>query len=60
MLQQLGPLEEVVDHYRQLGILATVDGTQQIEDVAAGLLAALRSPAAGSPAADSPTSAAGR
>jgi adenylate kinase len=65
MLQQLVPLEEVVDHYRRLGILATVDGTQQIEDVAADLLAALSSPtpgspAPGSPAADSPTPAAGR
>ena len=46
MLQQLGPLEEVVDHYRRLGILATVDGTQGIEDIAADLLAALASPAA--------------
>jgi adenylate kinase len=65
MLQQLVPLEEVVDHYRRLGILATVDGTQQIEDVAADLLAALGSPTPGSPApdspaADSPTPAAGR
>jgi len=55
MLQQLGPLEEVVDHYRRLGILATVDGTRSIDRVAADLLAALSSPAEGSP-----TQAAGR
>jgi adenylate kinase len=60
MLQQLVPLEEVVDHYRRLGILATVDGTQPIEDIAGDLLAALGSPAADGPTADSPTSAAGR
>jgi adenylate kinase len=41
MVQQLGPLEEVVDHYRALGNLATVDGTQSIEGVADDLFAAL-------------------
>lgn len=41
MLQQLGPLEEVVDHYRTPGKLVTVDGTQSIERVAADLHAAL-------------------
>jgi adenylate kinase len=45
MMQQLEPLDEVVDHYRSHGILATIDGTQSIERVAADLLAALRSPA---------------
>lgn len=50
MVQQLGPLEDVVDHYRSLGNLATVDGTQSIEGVAGDLLTALRAeapPAAG-------------
>ena len=59
MLQQLGPLEEVVDHYRRLGILTAVDGTQVIDKVAASLLAALGNPATGSPAAGSPTLGAG-
>jgi adenylate kinase len=49
MLQQLGPLNEVADHYRERGILSTVDGTQSIDGVAADLLAAVGSaaPAAG-------------
>lgn len=41
MAQQLGPLEDVVDHYRARGRLSTVDGTQSIERVAADLHAAL-------------------
>jgi adenylate kinase len=41
MLQQLGPLEEVVEHYRTPGKLVTVDGTQSIDRVAADLHAAL-------------------
>ena len=41
MVQQLGPLEDVVDHYRALGNLATVDGTQSIVAVAHDLFAAL-------------------
>ena len=41
MVQQLAPLGEVVDHYREGGILHGVDGTRSIEDVTAGLLAAL-------------------
>jgi Adenylate kinase and related kinases len=45
MLQQLGPLDEVADHYRQAGILRAIDGTQSIEQVAAHLLAALTEPA---------------
>lgn len=55
MLQQLAPLEEVVDHYRQRGILTVVDGTQSIDRVAADLLAALSSPAGDSRAVDSGT-----
>jgi adenylate kinase len=49
MAQQLGPLEDVLDHYRELGTLATVDGTQSIERVAADLHAALGT---GAPAGD--------
>lgn len=45
MLRQLAPLAEVVDHYRGRGILATVDGTQSIEGVAADLTAAVGMPA---------------
>lgn len=41
MIQQLAPLEEVVDHYRRRGILSVVDGTQSIDRVAADLAAAL-------------------
>jgi adenylate kinase len=40
MLQQLGPLEDVADHYRGLGVLVPVDGTRPIDDVAAALHAA--------------------
>jgi adenylate kinase len=45
MLQQLAPLEDVVDHYRRRGILSTVDGTQRIEQVFADLVRALEVPA---------------
>jgi adenylate kinase len=41
MVQQLAPLDEVVDHYRRGGVLAVVDGTRPIEQVTAGLLEAL-------------------
>lgn len=40
MTQQLGPLREVVDHYRSAGVLGTVDGTQPIEDVTSAILGA--------------------
>ena len=50
MVQQLGPLEDVVDHYRGLGNFATVNGTQSIERVADDLFAALGAEA--SPATD--------
>jgi adenylate kinase family enzyme len=33
MAQQVGPLLEVVEHYRTGGVLHTVDGTQPIEAV---------------------------
>jgi adenylate kinase len=39
--QQLGALDEVVGHYRRLGALKTVDGTQPIERVSVDLLAAI-------------------
>jgi adenylate kinase len=39
--QQLGALEQVVGHYRRLGVVKTVDGTQSIEGVSDDLLAAI-------------------
>lgn len=41
MAQQLEPLEAVTDHYRAGGVLATVDGRQDIDRVTAALLEAL-------------------
>jgi adenylate kinase len=41
MEQQLGPLNEVADYYRDRGILTPVDGLRPIEDVTAALLEAL-------------------
>jgi adenylate kinase len=40
MAQQLPPLEEVVRHYREAGILSTIDGRAPIARVTADLLAA--------------------
>ena len=40
MAQQIPPLNEVVEHYRNTGVLRTVDGLQSIELVTAALLAA--------------------
>ncbi|HXG25760.1 MAG TPA: nucleoside monophosphate kinase [Candidatus Binatia bacterium] len=45
MEQQLGPLNEVADHYRRRGLLTTIDGTFSIGAVAAALLTAVREPA---------------
>jgi adenylate kinase len=45
MVQQLGPLAEVADHYRSRGVLTAIDGTQSIERVAADLVSALGLPA---------------
>ena len=45
MEQQLGPLHEVADYYRDRGILSPVDGLRPIEDVTASLLEALGRPA---------------
>ncbi len=45
MEQQLGPLNEVADYYRDRGILSPVDGLRPIEDVTAALLDALGRPA---------------
>jgi adenylate kinase len=39
--QQLGALAEVIDHYRASGVLASVDGLQGIDAVAAEIIAAL-------------------
>ena len=41
MEQQLGPLNDVADYYRELGILVAIDGLRPIEDVARSLLDAL-------------------
>jgi adenylate kinase len=41
MEQQLGPLHEVADYYRDQGVLVAVNGLQPIEDVARSLLDAL-------------------
>jgi adenylate kinase len=41
MAQQVPPLLDVVDHYKQRGVLTTVDGRQQIDDVTEALMAAL-------------------
>ena len=50
MAQQLPPLEEVADHYRKQGILATIDGLRPIEAVTPGVLAAVETLVADSPA----------
>jgi adenylate kinase len=39
--QQLGALAEVIDHYRASGVLAAVNGLQDIETVAAEIMVAL-------------------
>lgn len=44
LAQQLGALEEVVDHYRAAGVLRTIDGRQPIEAVARSVLAELDPP----------------
>ena len=41
MVQQVPPLEEVVEHYREAGILRSVDGRAEIEDVTRSLIASL-------------------
>ena len=41
MAQQVPPLLEVVEHYRDHGVLTTVDGRQPIEDVTDALLSAV-------------------
>lgn len=40
MAQQLGALDEVIAHYREAGLLRTVDGLQPIDAVAAAVAAA--------------------
>jgi adenylate kinase len=40
MTQQIPPLRDVVDHYRETGVLRTIDGLRPIDDVTAGLMAA--------------------
>ena len=41
MAQQVPPLLEVVEHYRDHGVLTTVDGRQPIDDVTDALLSAV-------------------
>jgi adenylate kinase len=41
MLQQLGPLGDVAEHYRGRGLLEAIDGTRSIDEVAAALLDAV-------------------
>lgn len=50
MAQQLPPLEQVVDHYRRQGILATVNGLQPIQAVTPEILAVVEPLVADSPA----------
>jgi adenylate kinase len=45
MAKQIPPLLEVVDHYRQRGVLRTIDGRRSIEEVGEAVLAALDAPA---------------
>ena len=42
LTQQLAPLYEVVDHYRDQGILSVIDATQAIPEVSADILRVLR------------------
>ncbi len=44
MVEQVPPLEQVVDYYQRRGILKTVDGRQSIERVSRDVLAALPHP----------------
>jgi adenylate kinase len=44
MTEQIGPLLEVVDHYRRAGVLQTVDGREPITAVSDAILAALDTP----------------
>jgi adenylate kinase family enzyme len=42
MAQQVPPLLDVVEHYRQRGVLTTVDGRQSIDDITEALMAAVQ------------------
>jgi adenylate kinase len=39
LANQLAALEDVIDHYREAGVLRVIDGTRPIEEVSAALLA---------------------
>jgi adenylate kinase len=41
MSQQIPPLLDVIDHYRKTGVLRSVDGRLPIDEVSAGVIAAL-------------------
>jgi adenylate kinase len=47
LAQQLGPLAEVVDHYRSVGLLREVDGLRSIQDVTESLIRTIDLPLAG-------------
>ena len=42
LTQQLAPLYEVVDHYRERGVLSVIDGNQSISEVTADILRLLK------------------
>ncbi len=50
MREQIPPLLDVVDHYRQGGVLRTVDGRLPIEEVSAAVVAAVDETPSGGPA----------
>jgi adenylate kinase len=47
LARQLGALAEVVDYYRQRGVLRAVDGRRPIDEVSAALLAEVDTPVSG-------------
>ncbi len=49
MREQIPPLLEVVDHYRNAGVLQSVDGREPISDVSQRVLAAIDAPIPGRP-----------
>jgi hypothetical protein len=51
MNEQIPPLLEVVEHYRNAGVLQTVDGREPINEVSQRVLAAIDSPLPDAPAA---------
>jgi len=56
MAQQLGALNEVIDHYRGSGVLGAVDGLREIEAVAADVAVVVDAACGGVPAGGAPQS----